>query len=345
MTCLAPADCPAVDPCQADCFHQILQFESRLAAFDYVYFLDVGCRFHGEPGNDLLPRDSEQLVVVRHPKYVNVPIDRLPYERNRRSRARIQPGQGRAYVTAAVFGAAADTFLAAARSMASDLEADLREGVVASQYQESYLNRYLIDHDHRLCHAGYCYPQGWDLGVPKKISLPANRLDTCCDPLSWGHGSPAESGSVTVAISGDLGSQLFQYAVGRAMADRQQCSLRLDTRYFDRPGTAAYQLGLFAIRARVSAPRNLPLAGGLLSSLAWRHQGANFRMIRESGTQFDRSLLNQRGHLYLQGHRRVRLLSASGRRTARGVDLPGSTVGRDCDLPARFARHPASPST
>lgn len=56
-------------------------------------------------------------------------------------------------------------------------------------------------------------------------------------------------GWTTVRLMGGLGNQLFQYAAGRAVADRTRTRLRFDTSYFPVEPHRSYALGDFRIRA------------------------------------------------------------------------------------------------
>ncbi len=64
-------------------------------------------------------------------------------------------------------------------------------------------------------------------------------------------------------LTGGLGNQMFQYAAGRALADRLGAELLLDTRAFGHTlafhpySRREYALGQFKLRARVAAPAEL----------------------------------------------------------------------------------------
>ncbi|MFP5223893.1 MAG: alpha-1,2-fucosyltransferase [Acidobacteriota bacterium] len=63
--------------------------------------------------------------------------------------------------------------------------------------------------------------------------------------------------SVLVRLLGGLGNQMFQYAAGRALADRHGVELALDLTAFETYGLRRYELDAFAIRARVATPEDL----------------------------------------------------------------------------------------
>lgn len=58
-------------------------------------------------------------------------------------------------------------------------------------------------------------------------------------------------GWTTVRLSSGLGNQLFQYAAGRAVAERTRTKLRFDISFFGTEPNRTYALGDFLIRARV----------------------------------------------------------------------------------------------
>ena len=68
---------------------------------------------------------------------------------------------------------------------------------------------------------------------------------------------------VIVRLTGGLGNQMFQYAAGRALADRLGGELLLDTRAFERAlafrsyTPRAYALSPFKLRAKLASPADL----------------------------------------------------------------------------------------
>lgn len=98
-------------------------------------------------------------------------------------------------------------------------------------------------------------------------------------------------GKVLVELQGGLGNQMFQYAVGRALALFQGSELLLDTRVLERPGPQTpriYGLGAFAIRARCATQADLR-----------QFQG---RVLAEPGPRFAADITRQEGDVYLRGY-------------------------------------------
>ncbi len=284
-------------------YHMFLNVEHQLAQFDYLYFFNANCVFRQDVGREFLPDNNDQLVVVRHPGQISNPPDQTPYERNPRSRASIPLGSGNYYVCGGVNGGSSEAFLALTRHVKQAVDADIHDGVVAEWHDESHLNRYILDHAHCVKHAGYCYPQNWNLSEPKMIEVRDKNILGGTEKLrALGTKNQPES-MVTVAIFGGLGNQMFQYAVGRALAHRNNCRLQLDVRHYDQNQAFRYGLGDFNIDAVIGTSRTLPPSrSNRLKYLRWRYLSNKHRMIREQSLSFEPSILNQRGSIYLRGY-------------------------------------------
>ena len=285
-------------------YHMFLGIEQQLAEFDYLYFFNANCVFRQDVGTEFLPQQGG-LMVVRHPGQVDKHPDKTPYERNLRSRACIPTGQGKHYVCGGVNGGTAKAFLQLARTVRQAVDQDIRDGVVAQWHDESHLNRYILDHDHSVQHAGYCYPEDWKLAQPKIIEV-RNKNKTALGSVdklrALGTSNQAEN-MVTVKVFGGLGNQMFQYALGRALAIRNGCRLQLDLRHYDKNRAFRYGLGDFNIEAVIGTSRTLPPAKSTtLQYLRWRYLPKQHRMIRERSFGFHPQVLKSTGSIYLQGY-------------------------------------------
>jgi glycosyl transferase family 11 len=106
---------------------------------------------------------------------------------------------------------------------------------------------------------------------------------------------------VTVKLHDGLGNQMFQYAMGRALAQRRGTSLALDVSSFYPGAFRQYSLGVFNIAERLTS-------GGLmgfgrlrtLCSRVWL-PGLPHVLI-ERGFGFDPSALDAPGNVYLIGY-------------------------------------------
>lgn len=104
-------------------------------------------------------------------------------------------------------------------------------------------------------------------------------------------------------LFGGAGNQLFQYAAGRALADRLGCELVLDARYVAGSQDRGDCFEHFA-QARFTRDAPLPPAkpDGLLRYGLWRFFGRSTRLYREKGLGFDPQLLEQPPGTYLHGY-------------------------------------------
>ncbi len=108
---------------------------------------------------------------------------------------------------------------------------------------------------------------------------------------------------ITVRLFGGAGNQLFQYAAGRALADRLNCPLALDARYVAGSRDRADCFGHFA-GARFTRDIALPPAktDGALRYSLWRMFGRSPRFYRERGLGYDPAVLNLPAGTYLHGY-------------------------------------------
>jgi hypothetical protein len=110
-------------------------------------------------------------------------------------------------------------------------------------------------------------------------------------------------GRVISRLHGGLGNQLFQYAVGRAVALRTGAELLLDTRQFTESNPFQYDLGHFAIQARVASEAELPPAKNRPIAYAlWRTFGRSPRFIREQKLGFNERIETIGDDCYLHGY-------------------------------------------
>jgi hypothetical protein len=112
---------------------------------------------------------------------------------------------------------------------------------------------------------------------------------------------------IVVKLSGGLGNQLFQYAVGRALSLARKTELELDLSWYEEPQAGAtprqYELGHLGTLQRFSSPFTrwkFERAGqGLPSRFFLR----SYARVQQSGRRFDPRILGVRKkHVYLDGY-------------------------------------------
>lgn len=116
---------------------------------------------------------------------------------------------------------------------------------------------------------------------------------------------------VIVRLAGGLGNQLFQYAAGRALAERHGVPLRLDLTHLARDPLRSYRLDRFQIAATVATPAEVARlthadAGRLLAkgfSFLQRYLPPARRAIFvQRQDDFDPRFTALSGHVYLIGY-------------------------------------------
>lgn len=100
-----------------------------------------------------------------------------------------------------------------------------------------------------------------------------------------------------------LGNQLFQFAMGRAMALRSQSSLLLDKRYFDTTNRVTFRLNHFNIANAVVDGRLPPIRRQeRLRYTIWRRLKLKPHLVREKGLGFHPGLVEPRTNVWLEGY-------------------------------------------
>ncbi|MEM7074333.1 MAG: alpha-1,2-fucosyltransferase [Pseudomonadota bacterium] len=109
--------------------------------------------------------------------------------------------------------------------------------------------------------------------------------------------------AIFVRLFGGTGNQLFQYATGRALADRLECTLVLDARYVATSHDRGDCFSHFG-HARFERDRILPPAktDRPLAYALWRGLGLSPRIFRERGLAYDLRLRDLHPGRYLHGY-------------------------------------------
>jgi hypothetical protein len=114
---------------------------------------------------------------------------------------------------------------------------------------------------------------------------------------------------IVTELNGGLGNQLFQYAIGLALASKRSTTLRLDTSPFKDYPLRSFALGQFAITAKELTSwerRALKIKPTLLngaSRLIGRVLGReSMYLVQEKAFAFDPSVLDSPAMCYLRGY-------------------------------------------
>uniref|UniRef100_A0A3Q3B855 Globoside alpha-1,3-N-acetylgalactosaminyltransferase 1-like n=1 Tax=Kryptolebias marmoratus TaxID=37003 RepID=A0A3Q3B855_KRYMA len=108
----------------------------------YIFYADVDQEFVGPVGEEILG----DLVATLHPEVFGMPRNMFPYEDQEVSAACVEEDEGDYYYTSEFYGGSVSQMSRLARDCSLLILQDQANRVTARGLEESYLNRYLIDH-------------------------------------------------------------------------------------------------------------------------------------------------------------------------------------------------------
>lgn len=108
----------------------------------YIFCADIDQEFVAPVGEEILGN----LVATLHPELYGMPRNAFPYEVEEVSSACVEEDEGDYYYTSELYGGLVSEIYGLARACSLLILQDQANGVVARGLEESYLNRYLIDH-------------------------------------------------------------------------------------------------------------------------------------------------------------------------------------------------------
>lgn len=109
---------------------------------DYIFCADIDQEFVAPVGEEILG----DLVATLHPELYGMPRNAFPYEAEEASSACVEDDEGDYYYTSELYGGLVSEMYRLARACSLLILQDQANGVTARGLEESYLNRYLIDH-------------------------------------------------------------------------------------------------------------------------------------------------------------------------------------------------------
>lgn len=109
---------------------------------EYIFCADIDQEFVAPVGEEILG----ELVATLHPELYGMPRNTFPYEIEQVSSARVDENEGDYYYTSELYGGLVSEIYRLARACSLLILQDQANGIMARGLEESYLNRYLINH-------------------------------------------------------------------------------------------------------------------------------------------------------------------------------------------------------
>ncbi|KAM6927419.1 globoside alpha-1,3-N-acetylgalactosaminyltransferase 1-like [Xenentodon cancila] len=132
----------------------------------YIFCTDVDQEFVGPVREEILGG----LVATLHPELYGMPRNEFPYEADEVSSACVEEDEGDYYYTSEFYGGSVSEMYKLARACSLLILQDQANAVTARGLEESYLNRYLIDH-RPTCVLSPEY-SWWDSSLTARVSEP-----------------------------------------------------------------------------------------------------------------------------------------------------------------------------
>lgn len=123
-------------------FHLFMTLKDELEQYDYIFFANANAEFVYPLTKEILIPEKN-LIAVEHPGRHGDPVETIPFERRKESRAYISVEEGRIYVQGAFIGGKSKAFLEMCDILDKLTEKDLKEGIIAVVHDESFLNMYV----------------------------------------------------------------------------------------------------------------------------------------------------------------------------------------------------------
>lgn len=143
-------------------FELFLSIEKDLIDMDYLFFLNANMDFVQKVGEEILPsREHSGLVGVLHPGYYNSKKEKLPYERDKRSKAYIpyKKDYHYKYFMGGFNGGKTEDFLRLCKICNENIIKDQKKNIMACFHDESHINSYFFNKNILVLSSEYGYPE------------------------------------------------------------------------------------------------------------------------------------------------------------------------------------------
>ncbi len=154
-------------------FDMFNRSKHKLEKMDHLFFFNANIRFlKSILPDEMFPTDEENgLIGYLHSGFYDKKPEEFIFERNPVSTAYIPVGEGTHYYQGCVIGGKTKPFMEMSRLLDIEIRKDLEKDFIAIWWDESHLNRYLLNKKVKILHPGYAYPELAKLPFEKKAIM------------------------------------------------------------------------------------------------------------------------------------------------------------------------------
>lgn len=141
---------------------------------DHLYYLDADSKFVGPVGKEILGNH----VATTHPGFWRHDHAPFSHERRSSSRAYVPEVQRKEYFCGGFQGGASTTYMMIAGHLATQIDLDIQDGIVAEWHDESHWNRWCtVMPPSLILPPEYCVPEEFAKDWPKPPKILALKKD------------------------------------------------------------------------------------------------------------------------------------------------------------------------
>jgi len=107
---------------------------------------------------------------------------------------------------------------------------------------------------------------------------------------------------IIVKLRGGLGNQMFQYAIGRNLALKNNAKLKFDVTELEQDKLRDYELNIFNISGSVASSYRLIFIRKFNKNIISKILGQNYFYIKQKDWYFNATILERKGNIYLDGY-------------------------------------------
>ncbi len=107
---------------------------------------------------------------------------------------------------------------------------------------------------------------------------------------------------IVVKLKGGLGNQMFQYAIGRNLALKNNTKLKFDVTELEQDKLRDYELDVFNISGSIASRLAIMFIHKFNKNIIFKILGQQYFYTKQKDQYFDTTILGKKGNIYLDGY-------------------------------------------